>query len=86
MSSFYRFWRQLAIAPEHVAQKLIHLAQQRLVPLVPGVHIGRLSEGVDQFVGIPRLGDVAKEPAAIDRIDHGFDVGVAGEDDLDRLG
>ncbi len=45
-----------------------------------------LADHGPQLVGIPGLGEVAEDVALVDRVDHGPDVGVGGEQQPGRLG
>ena len=58
-------------------------------PLLLGdqvVLLDRLADDRGQLVGVPGLGDVAGDVPLVDRVDHGLDVGVAGEQQAGGVG
>ena len=46
----------------------------------------RLADGLQQRLGVPGLGDVAIDAGEIDARDHILGIGIAGDDDADRVG
>jgi hypothetical protein len=58
--------------------------EQPLVLVLEMVHLDRSAERESELGRLPGLGDVAVDPARVDRFDEDADVGVAGQDDPDE--
>ena len=48
-------------------------------------HLDRAVEGQAELLALPGLGQVAEDPARVDRRDDRLDVGIAGQDDAVRV-
>ncbi len=70
--------------PQPLVGALQLILQPDVVDCQP-VDLRPLAYGADQLFHDPRLGEVAEHPTGIDRVDEGFDVGVAGENDAHQI-
>lgn len=74
---------------EELSDPLLRLAdaQAALVDCLgdPQCDEARLAQGEGHFLGIPGLGQVAKDAAVVERVDGGIEVGIAGEENPQGL-
>ncbi len=78
--------RQLFVGVQQLGVGRLELGDQPLPLGQQVILLGGLADDSLQLHGIPGLEDVAKDVPFVDRVNHGLDVSIAGEQHADGVG